>query len=554
MLRRIFSSPLTRLIVGFVFVLAGIAIVMGGSVYGINYADSPYMLFNVRNPERGPVAMLTFVLAHKWCDIFGLSIGSLCWLRSLCNIMTFGIGCIWFAFITHRYLRASALFLVLCGLGEFCIAHYFNWDIAVYPWYVINAVLALEYLRRPSWIKLVLMGALVGLITLARVPAILCAVIDVVVVIYVWYRAEGTPLRLTCEIAVGVFSAIAVALGVIMLMCHSVGEYIESFVPENLINGHFDLDSLYFRLGLFIPVTAAWGGTLALIGGAYFAKVSRSRLWIKILVLFLTYNICWNTARLVDMAALTVAVFGIGQMLFAAATVCIWMRTDSDKIKFALLVIMAYAFSALLGSDTPAEKFLGLPMLPLVMAYLDYKDVNIRSIVNILMLELAIMGIYRQGYIFYNISKGDKSIYVKCDELPNVGTQYIPKEDMVWLEWAIDGVDAKKQLLLNNFKVGYMGGYSMMGEGYLGDTTPEWMNEFWIYPDDKVQRERFYKYFLEKDCILYPSAREPFAAGYVLIDDFVEEYGYEVRNITDKCLIAIPPGKVDAITDLLEFK
>ncbi|MDE5786534.1 MAG: hypothetical protein K2H98_08395, partial [Duncaniella sp.] len=84
-----------------------------------------------------------------------------------------------------------------------------------------------------------------------------------------------------------------------------------------------------------------------------------------------------------------------------------------------------------------------------------------------------------------------------------------------------------------------------------GDKTPEWMNEFWIDLKDTAQRSRFNDYFLSCDCVIYPSQRDRSAPGYVLIDDFVDEYGYEVIEISDRCSLAVPPEKVDEIRALL---
>lgn len=538
---------------GLVLIIAAVIIVSGGSVYGFHCCDTPYMMFNIRTPERGPVAMLTFRLAHSWCERFGYSFESLGWLRSVSNIITFGIGCVWMAVRTRRYLLSSVLFFVICMLGEFCQAHYFNWDTGVFPWFVINAVVALEYVRRPSRFKVLLMGIFVGLLVMARVPAALCAVIDFILVIYMHRKAADNISRLMVDLMSGIAAFIVTVICLMIAICGSVGGFISTLVADNFINGHFSIISYYYRLKLFGPVLATWGAALILAGGAWYAAVSDGRVWKALAVVLLSYIICVNICSVADTDGETPS-YGFGQaiMLIAVFTAYYQHRFNKNAgyCNTSLVVIVAYAVSAAVGSDSIAWRLLGLPMLPLAAAFIDFNSSRVNRAFKIIMAELAVMGLYYNADMLHAISSGG---YVKVDSLPAVGMQYATPDDMTWIEWAVDGKACNDVLKRHDINVGYMGGYPMMGEGLLGDSSPKWMNEFWIDLDDTAQRARFNDYFLSKDCIIYPSRREPFAPGYELIDDFVKEYGYDVMVISDRCLLAVSPEKAEEIGALLSL-
>ncbi|MDE5785290.1 MAG: hypothetical protein K2H98_02035, partial [Duncaniella sp.] len=464
MVKRLLYSQSARLLVGLVLISCGVLIVLGGSVYGFHCCDTPYMMFNIRTPERGPVAMLTFRLAHLWCECFGYSFESLGWLRSICSLVTFGIGCGWMAVRTRRYLLSAAVFFVVCLLGEFCQAHYFNWDTGVFPWFVINAIIALEYVRRPSRCKVILMGIFLALLVMARFPAAVCSIIDFILVIYMHTRISDEKKHcLIWDILSGITAFIITVIGLMIAMCGSVSGFIGTLVPDNFINGHFSLISYYYRLQLFGPVIATWGATMILVAGAWFASVSHCRMWKKVLVVLISYIICVNICSLANTDGETPS-YGLGQalMLVAVCTAYYQHRRDNNAWSYntSLVVIMAYAVSAAIGSDSIAWRLLGLPVLPLAAAYIDYDSRAVRVAFKILVAELSVMGLCHSASTYRDISHGR---YVKVDSLPAVGIQYATPDDMAWIGWAADARECNDLLKQNDIKVAYMGGFPMMG-------------------------------------------------------------------------------------------
>ncbi len=556
MIDRLFLSPRVRLIAGLILIAAGIVIVMCGTVYGMHLSDSPYMFFSARDPQHAPVAMLTFWLGNKWCDVFGFTVESLCRFRGLCNILTFGAGCIWLAAVTRRYFMAAFLFFVLCGLGEFCVAHYFNWDVAVYPWFVVNAIIAVQYIRRPSWGGIVLMGVFTAVITVARIPAITCALIDSVVVIYTGCRNRYGWRNIFIRVltGIGIFAVTVILLAV--MMCGSPAAYIQSFVPENFINGHFELSFLYYRLRYFIPVTVMWGGVIVLISGSYVAAVTNIGKVSKAIVFVLSYIICWNCIRLVETGGETVAVYGLGQMLFIAAILVAWRRHESpigsDNLCLATLVLFACA--AVIGSDTLPERLLALPMLPLAIGFIDLRNTAVSRTFKVLMTALALMGVYHQAYIMYSIHKQVNSPYLKSDTFSSIGTQYVLKDDWYFHDWALEMQKVDKELKENGYNVGYVSDGMLFSYMLLDDKgNPEWLREFTILADDPDQKVKFDKYFNENDCILFPAVIDRNSTPFLVFDRFVKEYGYVVVRYSDESLLAIRPDKAEGIERLLKI-
>ncbi len=551
MIKRLYQSPVARLIAGLLLIIAATAIVLAGSVYGFNCYDSPYMLFNVRCPDRGPVAMLTFKIAHGWCEQFGFSFESLGWLRSVGNLITFGLGAAWLAVTTRRYLFSSIVFFLTCLLGEICLAHYFNWDTAVFMWYVINAIAALEYIKRPSVSRVMLMGILSAVIFMARMPTILCGVIDFCLVIYVDSRMLRRNIKKTSlDLGVGVLAFIITVVGLMVVMCGSVSSYFDTLVPENFINGHFNIVNSFYRLRLFIPVIATWGGTLLLVAGAWWAATRETARWKKAVIVVCTYILCACIISVADTDGETPA-YGLGQALFLITLYISYRQhRDSGYYKISLLVILLYAAVAVVGSDSMVWRLLALPMLPLALAMVDFTSRAVRATIKILMIELTVMSLYIAATPFYMMARGK---YVKIDSLPSIGLQYATPDDMTWVGWAVDAKDYNDRLKSHGVNVGYMGGYAVIGEGLMSDTVPRWMNEFKVELRDKNQRRIFDDYFRSKDCIIYPSSRDPWAPGYVLIDDFVAGNDYEVIELSPNALLAAPREKARYIKEVLDL-
>lgn len=236
--------------------------------------DEGYQALCVADYRHSPLAMLIFYIGHVWTEVFGDSFLSLRRLSCLEGYVAIIMGCAYYWWRTKRLVPSLWLF-VLCAVGAALDRHsIYNWDVGAFMFYTLSCVAMLEYVRRPTVMKAVIVGVTTVFVILARVQLlVLLPLFSAGILLYgrdsIWQRAS----RLSGFLAGAMISFLVVTT----LMCGSVSEYVGAFAPENIITGHGpkDIDRwLDILKNNFCDRSIRWAVTLVSISVGWWLTVS----------------------------------------------------------------------------------------------------------------------------------------------------------------------------------------------------------------------------------------------------------------------------------------
>lgn len=222
---------------------------------GTDGGDETYQTLCVRNYKESPVGVLVFWIGNLWTSKSGLTILNLRLLTSCELILTVCVTTGYLYYKTRNLRITGPVFLLACILlrsGTFPI---YNWDTGTYLFEAIALCLLLSAISRPNYLKCLLLGGAIGLMTLGRLPSGIFLPISLIL-IYLAARKSTTSLNDRYSAAWYIKITLVICAGwlVAMLFFTSViygnpFEYYSSLRGGNIVSGHNPVKDIHYLWG-----------------------------------------------------------------------------------------------------------------------------------------------------------------------------------------------------------------------------------------------------------------------------------------------------------------
>lgn len=339
--------------------------------------DEAYQALCVADYISSPVAMMAFYVGNLWTQVFGDDIMALRSLMVICYQLSIAISCLYLYYRTRHLLLSSTLFLTMCLGFRYVAMSLYGWDSGAYPAMTLFTVTMLVYIHRPSRFNVLLLGLATGLMAVTRIPTLAALPFILGVIVYK-HHGDGvnSVRRIVSDSVIGLVSfAFSVFILVALMTSGNINVYIDAWVPDNIINGHFDREMLIWRWKDVTRrvVTAFYPMMLCFAAACYMVRVKRySRLNAVICVLAcaVTSFFFLKTYRLhYEYAA------GIYESFFLLILFIPWLynMTHSVSVRVPILplfVITGCALLAGVGSDGFLERPMTVTTIPLLCIFI----------------------------------------------------------------------------------------------------------------------------------------------------------------------------------------
>ncbi len=326
------------------------------------FRDEPYQALCCLEYERAYAAMLTFFVGDKWMSLFGQSFIVLRCLMTLCFEATAAIGCVYIRRRGVGLLPTATIYLISTSGLILSYLPIYNWDSGAYPVTALGLCCLLSYTHAPSKLKVVVMGAIAGLMTLFRLPL---AAVLAIMAIFIIVKSERFKVAITNIGVLFTLAVIVFALGA-TIMVGSPGAYFAAMSGGNTVAGHtmaqipeiaqISIGHIYSQYQYMLP------GIVAILLGICFTKIGRANalLWIGALLLlyYTTRSIVMNHDEWTFW-------WSHNGILIPVAVICIYftplvMNLNATKIArdtaLGCWALTAFILLQAFGSDSVAER------------------------------------------------------------------------------------------------------------------------------------------------------------------------------------------------------
>ena len=342
--------------------------------------DEAYQALCVMDYSECPLAMFTFYVGNLWMRLFGNEILSLRCLMVACYQISIGISC-WYLYIRKRNLLLTATIFLMMNMGfRYVAMTLYGWDAGAYPYMTIFVVSLLVYVDKPSLVRISLVGIASGVMVMSRIPTLSALPFIFFIIIYVW-RNDKKNMLLHCIFGL-LFFFVSIFVLIMIMMSGDIHRYIMAWSPDNIINGHFDMEFVVWRLkDTSRRVMAAFYPMICCFACAcYMVRVQRRYR--------LNYVLCGMVCSILSFYFLkTYRMYfefacGIYESLFLILLLFPWLynMTHREKISietFPLIVILGCALLAAVGSDGFLERPMTVNTIPLLCIYIYNDDARV---------------------------------------------------------------------------------------------------------------------------------------------------------------------------------
>lgn len=364
-------SPAARAAAIAAFLIAGVASIFCSLSTFMFCGDEGYQTLCVRFYQDCPMAMLTFWQGHLWTSLFGDSVMALRSLMGVCYIVSVAIAC----WVMYRFTRAgvlsAAVFFAMCAACPFSTLFIYGWDSGAYPWMTLFAASLLWYLHRPSLQRIAVVGAAAALMALSRIPTL--AALPVVLVFIIIKHRAWKPVLTHSVVGLTAFAAVGF-MAILLITCGHPSQYVDAWIPDNIINGHFDTGRLIFRIKETTQfVSCAYAPALLCLGcAAFYNKVRCHRkLWF-----FISAAVAAVPSVMLLKTFMMYSIYAAGMMQGILAVLlllpALYNATHAEKLDIPALPLWAIAACsvvAAVGSDGYSERFMTVSLIPMACAY-----------------------------------------------------------------------------------------------------------------------------------------------------------------------------------------
>ncbi len=334
---------------------AGPALLLWLMRHGVNYQDEPYQMLNALEWRCVPLAPLSAWVGNAWASIFGFTLISMRSLAVDCALASAAAASAWFYVRRQSLSGALALFgftTAIFALSPW-LSYLYGWDCLSTLSLVLLAIALLEYLRHPGIVMAIVIGAILGLASLMRLPNAVAALPCVIVVAWTGNRRWS---RVGAMLTV----AISVTLVLILIMYGSVGEYL-AVLRSNIITGHTFAELLagygiglteYLRIG-------------ALVAALFAASCLVGRIFAPAVMWTLAAAIGVAAGMMIPSEFVWPGVVAHAASLWCLVAALIMIRRPGAVV----FAIASMALVATAGADMGLTKVMSAPMLALALAY-----------------------------------------------------------------------------------------------------------------------------------------------------------------------------------------
>ncbi len=331
--------------------------------------DEPYQILNCMDYKNAPLSPLSAWIGGIYGELVDWRwIGFRYFAIACTAILTF-ISTLWM-YLQTRNIITTIIVGVFSLMSATIFASYFKfygWDNLTILLTGICLLVLIEYIRRPSIIKIVIMSVIVALSTMCRIPNIVLMPI-IAIVLLCWHRSDnGITSKFSSRLGITVVFltlSLGLVIGIISLLYGSPIEWL-SYLRENPIDDHniaTMLYSLYNRAIWVLIYTASFGISYFII-----AK-TKNFTYVNIGACIIV--IMWMVYLLARLGLGTHIVF------FAIFILCIitilWNghKARQKEIIFIGVCIFVMTIVPCIGSNTSFFKALTIPIFPIVLGIL----------------------------------------------------------------------------------------------------------------------------------------------------------------------------------------
>ncbi len=414
---QLLHNSIFRIILSIFLYTTGILVLFSNIKYCEFTGDETYQMTCIRYFKDAPLAMMTFFNGHVWSELFGFSFLSFRILCRICYIIAIGCGVIFLYIKTHNHLLSAFIFFISCfiaTLGSFGI---YNWDTGAYPIEAIGIITLMFFLQKPSFLKIIIIGSMTGIMTCTRLPLALFSIICLVSLIFV-YRDNRISLQcLLSYLAIGIASMFTAIFICGIIMTGSFLDYVNAFNSNNIISGHGfkDIEVFIWRFKMVFPYVCIATTPVALCYLCANWIQGESNLLLKIFIFsLLCILLGWSVLRIIALhECYDQPIFGLG-VTFVIITSLVYpffiidknsIPTDGNLIKQQSIIILSSLILLGVGSDTAFERFNTTFLFPISMGVLwPILNKNSKTTIKLWLSFCAVTFIFIWSYKSYCIS------------------------------------------------------------------------------------------------------------------------------------------------------
>lgn len=358
-------------------VLATCACWVNAGVGSPGLLDESYQALCVRYYSESPMAMGVFWVGNIWSRIFGDSFLSLRLLNCLISFLAVAAATVYLWVVVRSWRVAAWTFVLAMVIGVVGRHTMYNWDGGAYLFFVLAEIAALQYIRRNGTTALFMMGVTAAMAAIARVPAMVCIPLGLLVA---WRFPDDRWHRWARWKSIGVYLAGIILAFIIITtaMCGSAVSYLSAFISENVVSGHSPGDLAIWmtniRNHLFNSLSVWMFGLVSILVAIWLSTKRRptSAMYVGGCLIMIVMGAveAMYVTPLSDMesgagplgAAFLVFMLVLMPLYNIRASRCIVMP------KAVLLVLWAWFLIPAIGSDLWFRRFLVYYQLPLAVA------------------------------------------------------------------------------------------------------------------------------------------------------------------------------------------
>lgn len=213
-------------------VIAIIVSFIGLTSYSL-LVDETYQALCCKNYLKSPLAMGIFYVGNKWMSLFGDTLISLRVLSRLCILLSIFLGGGYLLCKTKDLLLTSIACLLSAIFANLGDMSFYNWDVGAYPIASLGTLLLLSYIDKSSFLKLVILGLITGVMAVFRVPLI--GFLGIVAIVIALRNGIASALKIYAIYTLFTLLGLLVCA---WIMVGSIFDYVHSFNSDNIISGH----------------------------------------------------------------------------------------------------------------------------------------------------------------------------------------------------------------------------------------------------------------------------------------------------------------------------
>ncbi|MCH5221396.1 MAG: hypothetical protein J1F05_03580 [Muribaculaceae bacterium] len=350
------------------------------------WKDEEYELMLMADYRANPLTGLTMYFGHLWSKHIGSdTFFSFRLLAYIVNTLCVVCSSIYFYRVTRNKLLSAWIFLIL-QLAQSLYAWYsYEWDTMSNSILAVCCVITYSFFHRPTTLKIILIGIICSLGIFARVPniAVLVVMFCLIAVMKIGLREKFIYGGTFC---VSLFLS---SLAICILIWGSIGGFIASCIPDNIITGHESILKLTIDgvLGVAVMVSVSvlsWIGLLAIfvISGHLVKSDAQRKLSYFIFTLV-------GLSMLLLIRATTYLDHNFYIELFYVCLVLAPLfayikNEDVHEPLVSSLILLGFVLSMVAGSDVALHKLPCTPLFALVV--LSFMKLRCKTVLRFLMI------------------------------------------------------------------------------------------------------------------------------------------------------------------------